>query len=409
MNDREIRAIRHLLHTSPASFFQFAFRALHPEEEYQHNWSIDLLGNALLKCYQGKTRRLIINMPPRSLKSTCTSIAFPAWILGVRPDTKIMCLTSQRNMLNEQHARCQELMSNPRYRSLFSHVRFNEKTNQIMTAHGGSRSGYLTSSCITGPAADMIIIDDPQSAMDTKDPTKCANLYAWCDRNIYQRLNNKHAGVVIVVTQRLSEEDLTGHLLKQDAWEVLSLPAIAIADEYLPKTLGGGLVRYKGEALHPVRENRDELREVLEKIGAKPFMSQYQQRPYPPNEGGPHYGYFHEAPHPDASREECKYAQGWFGVVEEETFLLDKIFGVRTCIRPGGPPALTMAEWYAMEDLELIQKKLHGPIKKEIVLPNDKPTQPPAPDRTNQFGVRCEPCTMQDIEAAAKRSNKSWR
>ncbi len=409
MNDRETRAIRHLLHTNPTFLFQFAFRALHPEEEYQHNISIDLLGDALLKCYQGKTRRLIINMPPRSLKTTCTSIIFPAWILGVRPETKIMCLTGQQNMLDEQHERCLKLMSNPRYQSLFSHIRINKRSNQITTPHGGYRSKHLTLSSIAGPPADMIIIDDPQSAMDAKDPDKCAKLNEWYDRTIYHRLNNKHTGVVVVITQRLSEDDLTGHLLKQDGWEVLNLSAIAMADEFLPPKLGGGVARLKGEALHPERESCDQLRKTMLRIGATAFMARYQQAPYPRNEGDTYHGLFHIPPHPDASVEERKHTQElWFGNVPKTTFLLDQLFGIRTCIRHGGPPALSVAEWCAIDQSKPSQNKQLTPVKKNLVLPDDNLTQLPAPDHTKNSGIRCEPCTIQDIESMKRQSKQSW-
>ena len=69
--------------------------------------------------------------------------------------------------------------------------------------------------------------------------------------NIYQRLNDKTKGVVIVVMQRLHVDDLTGHLLKQEGWELLNLPAIATEDERYPRLYGDRVIRRKGDALHP--------------------------------------------------------------------------------------------------------------------------------------------------------------
>ena len=341
----DAKAIRYMYQHEPRMFFRLAFRALHPHIKYQHNWSIDVLGEALARCHRGETKRLIINMPPRSLKSICTSIAFPAWVLGVRPESKIMCVAGHRGLVNEHHDLTRNLMDHPRYRSLFPHVRVQESTSTLKLAHGGSRAGFTPSGSITGRGADFIIIDDPQSAHEADDPMKTLSIHNWFDRNIYQRLDSKHDGVIIVAMQRLAEDDLTAHLLEQEDWEVLSLAAIATEDEYLPASIGGKLVRRKGEALHPAREDREQLRAAMERMGARAFMSQYQQQPYAAGQGEGRGGAFHIAPHPDATEEECKRSCVFFAQVPEEHYVLDRVFGERTCIRPGPPPGLSTEEW----------------------------------------------------------------
>lgn len=341
----DAKAIRYMYQHEPRMFFQLAFRALHPHIQYQHNWSIDVLGEALARCHHGETKRLIINMPPRSLKSICTSVAFPAWVLGVQPKSKIMCVSGHRGLVNEHHELTRNLMDHPRYRSLFPHVRVQESTSTLKLAQGGSRAGFTPSGSITGRGADFIMIDDPQSAHDADDPQKTISIHNWFDRNIYQRLDSKHDGVIIVVMQRLAEDDLAGHLLKQGDWEMLSLPAIATEDEYLPKSLGGKLARRKGEALHPAREDREQLRAAMERIGARAFMSQYQQKPYPKGEGEGHGGPFHSAPHPDATLAECIGCSTYFATIPEEHYVLDRVFEEQTCIRPGSAPAMSTEQW----------------------------------------------------------------
>lgn len=347
MSDLEAKAIRHMYRSDPRMFMQLAFRLLHPGIAYQHNWSIDVLGDALARCHRRETTRLIINMPPRSLKSICASIAFPAWALGVEPDQKILCIAGHRGLADEHHHLAHRLMMHDRYRGLFPHVRITEQPGRLRLQQGGARDAFTPSGAVTGKGADMIIIDDPQSTQHADDPNKCAEIRNWYDRNIYQRLNDKHDGVIIVVTQRLSADDLTAHLLKQDGWEVLSLPAIATQDEYLPRSLGGKLARRKGEPLHPARESRERLRTELLRMGAIAFMAQYQQEPYPPGEGAERGGPFHVAPHPDATYEECIGSTLFFDIIDEERFVLDKVFGERTCIRPGPPPKPSVEQWLA--------------------------------------------------------------
>ncbi|MCB9848491.1 MAG: hypothetical protein H6814_08770 [Phycisphaeraceae bacterium] len=350
MLDLEGKAIRHMYQSEPRMFFQLAFRLLHPNVEYLPNWSIDLLGEALKRCHRRETKRLIVNMPPRSLKSICASVAFPAWLLGIEPESKVMCVAGHKGLADDQHDLTRRLMTHPKYRALFPHVRVNETTGALKLAQGGLRASFTPSGALTGRGADVIIIDDPQSAHEADDGQKSDSIRSWYDRNIYQRLDDKHDGVIIVVMQRLAHDDLTAHLLKQDGWELLRLPAIATEDERLPEPLGGGIARRKGEALHPIRESRDQLREAMLRMGAKAFMAQYQQEPYPEGKGGDRGGAFHMAPHPDATEDECRHTGVFFALIEEEHFVLDRVFGERTRLRPGAPPPLSGEEWMAQTE-----------------------------------------------------------
>jgi hypothetical protein len=345
MPDTKARAIKQMYRTEPRMFFRLAFRLLHPGTEYQQNWSVDVLGEALKRCATGETRRLIINMPPRSLKSICTSVAFPAWLLGTQPDRKIMCIAGHRGLAEDQHDLARRLMTHERYRALFPHVRLDESSGRVTTPHGGCRLALTPSAAITGRGADVVIIDDPQSPSDADDAGAARDVRSWYDRNIYPRLNDKKKGVVIVVMQRLAHDDLTAHLVEQGGWEVLSMPAIAMADERMPESLGGGLARSKGEALHPLREDLQELREALQRMGAKAFMAQYQQEPYAPGAGEGRGGAFHMVRQSPAHGEE--YSPVFFTQMPEEMFVLESVFGEPLGVRTGPPPPLTEEAWLA--------------------------------------------------------------
>jgi hypothetical protein len=344
MDDIELQAIRHMYQTHPASFFGLAFRLLYPGAKYLPHWSTQLLGEALGRCFRRETKRLIINMPPRTLKSLCASVAFPAWVLAVRPESKILCVAGHRGLAEDHHALTRTLMRDPKYRALFPHVRFTETARSINLPHGGSRSAFTLTGAITGRGANLIIIDDPQAAHEADDKATSEGVCNWYDRNIYQRLDAKEDGVIILVMQRLAHNDLTAHLLARGGWELLSLPAIASKDEKFQGLFGGRVIRRQGEALHPARENRDQLRGALLQMGAQAFMAQYQQAPYGLNEGIG-CGSFHFVSRPDATEEECKGSAICFGRIPEETFLLEKLFGEFSGIRAGGPPALTTKEW----------------------------------------------------------------
>jgi len=100
----------------------------------------------------------------------------------------------------------------------------------------------------------------------------------------YSRLNSKQDGAIVVIMQRLHEDDLAGHLLKQEGWEVLAFPAIAERDEFHRVDTWSGpreFTRREGEALHPAREPLKVLQQIREQVGEYDFAGQFQQRPAP--------------------------------------------------------------------------------------------------------------------------------
>lgn len=285
--DPKSKLVTYLCQTRLDCFARMAFGWLHPEQEYKHHWPMDVLGDALTRCLTGECKRLIVNMPPRSLKSFYASVALPAWTLAHKPQTKIMCVAGDHGLAEDHHQMSLRLMKHPNYRSLFPHLRISESNRTIRLGHGGSRSAHIASpgGGLTGRGADIIIVDDPLGASYAEDDNRREETNLWYDRNVYQRLNNKKDGAIIVVMQRLHVDDLTGHLLKQDGWTLLRFPAIAMEDESYLLSDGRNVGRRIREALHPALENRDLLLEVMHRIGARPFMAQYQQKPYPPGEG----------------------------------------------------------------------------------------------------------------------------
>ena len=338
--DTKTQTIKHICQSDLASFIRLAFGMTHPDSEYRHHWPVEVIGDYLARCYEGDCRRLIINMPPRYLKSFCVSVAFPAWVLGRQPRTKIMCIAGNRGLAEDHLAMTRNLMSHRNYKALFPHLRWNETSQTIRLVHGGSRSAHAASpsSGITGRGADMIIIDDPLGAGYADDDKRREQINRWFDQNIFQRLNDKASGVVIVVMQRLHVDDLTGHILKQEGWEHLNLPAIAVKDNRYPSLYGDRIIRREGEALHPGIEDRDQLKNVLFDIGAQNFMAQYQQDPYSPGLGNGHNG-----PVTIVNKQKNKQTTAFFRIPEER-FVLDEVFGEATGFSNEGLSLINSAE-----------------------------------------------------------------
>jgi len=137
---------------------------------------------------------------------------------------------------------------------------------------------------LTGRGADLIIIDDPLKPDEALSDSRRKAVNEWYDHTLLSRLNNKAKGCILIIMQRLHQDDLVGHVLEQEKWEVLAFPAIAEEDEahIIESPLGRNVFRRKiGEALHPEREPLTTLAHIRQTVGEYVFASQYQQNPTP--------------------------------------------------------------------------------------------------------------------------------
>ncbi len=277
MKAREL--VASLYRQNLASFIPFAFRQTHPGVGFLDNWHIEVVADALDKVWRGEINRLIINLPPRSLKSFCVSVAFVAWIMAKAPNREILHIVGNRDLKKDLEDACRALLLSPKMRALFPPLRLLKAAKGIVLAQGGSRRSAMTYENLTGKGADMIILDDPMDAGKADDPKEIARLAKWVQSTIVQRLNRTEDPVILVM-QRLHDEDLTRHLLESgDKWTLLNIPAIATRDETWILSDGRVLTRKRREPLHAARQSIDDLLEVAQTIGGLNFWAQYQQSP----------------------------------------------------------------------------------------------------------------------------------
>src|SRR5580693_4737262 len=119
--------------------------------------------------------------------------------------------------------------------------------------------------CSPDGGRSIILIDGPLKPEEALSEAQRRAENEWFDHTLYSRLNDKRHGAIVTIMQRLHEDDLVGHVVAQEHWEILSFPAIAEADEMHPiETIWGPrrFTRRQGEALHPDREPP----EVLDRI-----------------------------------------------------------------------------------------------------------------------------------------------
>jgi|SRR6267154_47155 len=274
------------LRTDLASFTEKVFSHVDPGATYLPNWHIDLIAEYLKACQEGQIQRLIINIPPRHLKSISVAVAFPAWLLGKNPSEQIMCASYSQDLSFKHSMDCRLVVQSDWYKWLFPGTTLVDDQNtqrKFVTSQRGFRIATSVGGTATGEGGNFLIVDDPISSAQADSTVMRENANIWFDRTYSSRLNDKKKGCIIVIMQRFHEEDLTGHLLQKGGWEHLCLPLIAEEESIIER--GGVLQERKiGDILHPERIGLEDIKQLKVEIGAYGFAGQYQQRPSP--EGG---------------------------------------------------------------------------------------------------------------------------
>ncbi|UZF94882.1 phage terminase large subunit [Bosea sp. NBC_00550] len=283
MNDAIVVKALQNLYLFP--FVWDAFELLHPGQSFIPSWHVNAMCLALEKVVSGETKRLIITVPPRHGKSICAAVALPAWMLGKDPSLKIM-VASYGSDLAAKHARdFRTVITSAWYSALFPRTRLeiggSRVDEQITTAQGGRKAVSL-GGAVTGFGADLIIVDDLMKAADANSPAERQRVRDYYEQTLLSRLNNKSEGRIIIIQQRLHEDDLPGYLLDTGQFTHLNLPAIAVEPQDIPLAFGKIKHREPRTALCPEREPLDTLEKLRIEMGAYVFSAQYQQDPTPP-------------------------------------------------------------------------------------------------------------------------------
>ena len=184
------------------------------------------------KIASGKIKRLIINMPPRHTKSEFASFLLPAWMVGRKPDLKIIQTTHTTELAIRFGRKAKVLIDSPEYQRVFE-TRLDpdsQAAGKWETEQKGEYYAAGVGSAITGRGADLLIIDDPHSEQDAMNPEALERAYEWYTSGPRQRL--QPGGAIVLVMTRWNQKDLTGKLLsaqsklKADQWDVVEFPAI---------------------------------------------------------------------------------------------------------------------------------------------------------------------------------------
>jgi hypothetical protein len=280
----ERRLLEAVLRDDLAAFVQKSFGSVASAASFSDNWHIHAIAHELQRVLRGETKRLLVTMPPRSLKSICASVAAPAFFLGHDSTKRIVCVSYAEDLAGKHARDCRAVMRSSWYRCIFPDTRLSRAKNAELdfdTTRGGGRLATSVGGSLTGRGGSLIIIDDPQKPGDAMSEVKRASMLDWFRNTLSSRLDDKANDALVVVMQRLHVDDLAGHLIESGNWTHLNLPAIALSDETIEIGNDRFHRRHTGDVLHPDRESIEVLDEIKSTMGEFHFSAQYQQSPLP--------------------------------------------------------------------------------------------------------------------------------
>lgn len=260
-------------------FLQKVFYTINPGYDFINSWHIQLMSEYLKTIEDGNINRLIVNVPPRSLKSLCISVAWPAWILGIDPTKKIIVASYTKELSVKHSLDCRDVMRSDWYQETFPNTiipKGKDTQRKFHTTMNGFR--YATSICgtLTGEGADVIILDDPQTPYQASNKKSQKKVNDWYDQTLSSRLNNRKKGVILLIMQRLHQMDLSHHLLGKNMFEHLKIPVMAHEDiSYKINDLTYNFA--KGSILNGLKE--EEITSLKQELGSFAYNAQYMQNP----------------------------------------------------------------------------------------------------------------------------------
>lgn len=270
-------------------FAQHAWHVLEPGRQFKDNWHIQAICEHLQAVSEGQIHRLLINVPPRHMKSLLVSVMWPVWD-WLRTPTRQFLTASYRDQLATRDAlKSRQLIQSLWFQSLFGHLFTLSRDQNQKTRYQNDKMGYriaITSMGGVGEGGDFLIADDPQNTdkMDS-DPYVEATT-DWWNLTFNQRLNDQNDGAIVLTMQRLSERDLSQCAIDEGGWEHLMLPAEYEPARACKTSLGFRDPRTEaGELLWPNRIGEAALAKMKKRLGTYGAAGQLQQRPAPAGGG----------------------------------------------------------------------------------------------------------------------------
>jgi predicted phage terminase large subunit-like protein len=238
---------------------------------------VELLASNLMDFADGQTKRLLINLPPRHLKTQLCTVCFAAWMLAHEPATKIMLITYGQDLATDIAGSIREILQADWYKDLFKTriAKGQGKVRNFATKAGGGVYATSFDGSITGFGADIILVDDPHNANDLS-AHRIEQTIAQFNSSVVARLNDPNEGRIMVVGHRVLENDLSANLIEAGEWTHVVLPVMAVKTTTYD-TRYGPWRRKKGDVLRAGKYDRSRVEKLRRVSTSPPFELYYQQ------------------------------------------------------------------------------------------------------------------------------------
>lgn len=267
---------------SLAEFAKEAWHILEPATELKWGWALDAICEHLEAVSRGEIKRLLMNVPPGSMKSLLTGVIWPAWEWGPlnRPELRYLATAHKQDLAVRDNMKCRRLIQSEWYQERWpiALARDQDAKTKFENSATGFREAMAFTS-MTGSRGDRVILDDPHSVDDANSPAKLSAAILTFQEALPTRVNNDNSAIVIIM-QRLNEADVSAAAIAL-GYQHLCIPMRyeATGSKW---AVGAGDPRTEdGELMFPERFSEDSVRELEKSLGGYGVAGQLQQRPSP--------------------------------------------------------------------------------------------------------------------------------
>jgi predicted phage terminase large subunit-like protein len=284
-------------------FVADAWHVPEPATPFVPGWHLDCIADHLEAVSRGEIRNLLINMPPRHMKSLAVSVFWPCWEWTSDPERRWLFASYALSLAIRDSVKCRRLIESPWYQERWGQLAewrevFDLTSDQNQKVRfENDKTGYRIASSVgganTGEGGDRIVVDDPHNVEEAESEPIRTGVLGWWDEVMSTRGNDPQTVARVIVMQRTHEDDLSGHVLEQGGYHHLCLPA-----RYEPRvTVEGSAIpqaqphddcpihpdprELDGDLLWPNRFTEDALADLETRMGTYAAAGQLQQRPTP--------------------------------------------------------------------------------------------------------------------------------
>jgi predicted phage terminase large subunit-like protein len=281
---------RRLCESSLHAFLQFAWPIMEPGRMFVDNWHLRAISEHLEAVSRREITRLLINVPFRTSKSTITSVAWPAWTWIHDPSHQWLCGSYASKLAIRDNLKMRRLVTSSWYQKHWgSKVRLASDQNEKIRFQNesmGYRIAFGMTGGVMGDGGDTVLIDDPHDRNGAHSEAERETALTTFDEGIISRLNDPIDGAICIIMQRLHQNDLSGHVLKQGGWDHLMLPMEYEPQRRCKTSIGFQDPRKKdGELLWTARFDESTVEKLKRSLGSYGAAGQLAQRPAPDGGG----------------------------------------------------------------------------------------------------------------------------